>query len=189
MAHTQALCLYQIIRLFDGDVAARRSAEILIPSLENSALQLLNYVRFDDDLSALPELPLYPIQPTKDIWEDWILQESARRTALVTFFFLQAYRFMLGFVGLQCDGKLGLCHSWTLSAQLWNAKTAVEFAHAWSARQYFVVTNGQFAEILQEAKAEDVDTFGRIWISSLLGIEETEGWFASRGGSLRTVIV
>lgn len=185
LAHAQALLLYQIIRLFDGDIAARSSGEQLIPSLENAGLQLLTYVRFDDHLSSKPDLPFYPIQPIKDIWEDWILQESARRTALVTFYFLQTYRVLTGHIGLQCDGKMGLCHSWTLSSKLWDAGTTVEFAQAWKARQYYVVTNGQFAQVLQEAKAEDVDSFGRIWISSLLGIEETEGWFAARGGKLR----
>lgn len=47
--------------------------------------------------------------------------------------------------GLECDGKLGLCHSWS------------------------------------EAEAGDVDRCKRVWISSLLAMEEAGGWFATGG--------
>lgn len=192
LAHTQALILYQIIRLFDGDILARASAERHIANLETSALNLLAHVRFDSDedaarVAACPEevLSLLPVSQTKAFWVDWIFQESMRRTLLFSFFLIQAYRALMGHRGMVCDGRLGLVHSWTLSRTLWGACTAVEFAEAWRAGRHFVVTNGRFYWVLKEAMADDVDDFGRIWISSAMGIEETEGWFASRGGSLR----
>lgn len=183
LARTQALILYQTIRLFDGDIAARASAERSIPDLEASTMDLLSHVRFDVDSSA--DLPLYPLAPTKAFWRDWIVHESARRTVLFSFFFLQSYRLLSGQRGLTCDGRLGLCHAWTLSAHLWCARSPVEFARAWRGEKHFVVTDAQFGPVLEEARAEDVDRFGRMWISCLLGVEEAEGWFASRGGSLR----
>ncbi|KAJ6446826.1 Meiotic recombination protein rec8 [Purpureocillium lavendulum] len=191
LARTQALILYQIIRLFDGDMRARSSAEKAIPALESATMDLLAHVRFDavDEAPAREELPLHPLAPTQAFWRDWILQESARRTCLFAFFFLQVYRLLAGQRGLTCDGRLGLCHAWTLSAHLWTAPSAVEFARAWGARRHFVVRDAQFASVLDEAKADDVDRFGRMWISCLLGVDEAEGWFASRGGSLRMLEV
>jgi hypothetical protein len=187
LAHTQSLILYQTIRLFDGDIHARASAERIIPEVEESAMCLLAHVRFDLE-PPTKELPLYPLAPTKDFWNDWILQESARRTVLFCFFFLQAYRLVSGQRGLECDGRLGLCHSWTLSAYLWTASTPVQFGKAWKEKRHFVVTDAQFGEVLSAAQADDVDRFGRMWISSLLGMEEAEGWFVSRGGALRSLI-
>lgn len=189
LAHTQALILYQIIRLFDGDMRARASAEKAIPALESSTMDLLAHVRFDTVDPPEKELPLHPLAPTQAFWRDWILHESARRTCLFAFFFLQVYRLVSGQRGLTCDGRLGLCHAWTLSAYLWTASTAVEFARAWGARRHFVVRDAQFGNVLEEAKADDVDRFGRMWISCLLGVDEAEGWFASRGGSLRMLEV
>lgn len=183
LAHTHALLLYQIIRLFDGDIAARASAERILPALENSALALLNHVNFDIDTPGR-ELPLFPLAPTKTFWVEWIYQESARRTLLFTFFFMQAYRILSRTKGLTCDGQLGLCHSWTLSSYLWQAKTPMAFAEAWKNKKHFVITNARFGEVLEEAMADDVDTYGKIFITSLLGIEEAEGWFGSRGGKL-----
>lgn len=182
LAHTQALILYQIIRLFDGDIGARASAERTIPSLETSALCLLTHIQFHTDAAA--ELPLYPLATTKSFWKDWIFQETARRTILLTFYFLQAYRLLRGDVGLACDGKLGLVHSWTVSGHLWHAGTPVEFAEVWRKRKHYVVTNSMFMQVLDEAQADDIDWFGKMMISSLLGIDEAEGWFCSRGGSL-----
>ncbi|KAF5018424.1 hypothetical protein F66182_9598 [Fusarium sp. NRRL 66182] len=183
LAHTHALLLYQIIRLYDGDVGARASAERTIPAIEASAISLFSYAQFDLDWTSTA-LPLFPIAPTKTFWQDWILQESLRRTLLFTFYFVQIYRVMAGWKGLQCDGKLGLCHSWTLSAHLWNADTPLSFAEAWKDKKHYVVTNSVFSDVFLEAKADDIDSFGKIMISSLLGREEAEGWFASKGGKL-----
>lgn len=182
LAHTQALILYQIIRLFDGDITARACAERSISDLETSAMALLAHVNFDIENPAA--LPLFPLAPTKMFWHDWIFQESSRRTLLLTFYFLQAYRILSGQKGLHCDGRLGLCHSWTFSAHLWGARSAVEFAEAWGGKRHFVVNSGRFEEVLDKVGADDVDVFGKIFLSSFLGIDETEGWFASKGGML-----
>jgi hypothetical protein len=188
LAHTHALLLYQIIRLFDGDLAARASADQAIPKLESYALSLLGHVHFEDPLFPAPDLPLDPIGPTKIFWKQWLFQESARRTMLFVFFFLQIYRMVSGGMLIQCDGRMGLVHSWTLSAHLWQAKTPVEFAKAWRDRNHFVVTNAQFRQVINEAKADDVDAFGRILLSAMMGNDEADGWLAQRGGSLREEI-
>ncbi|KAH8169955.1 C6 zinc finger domain-containing protein [Sarocladium implicatum] len=184
LAHAQSLLLYQIIRLFDGDIRSRSSAERSITALETAAISLLPHVPFDEPLLPAPALPLTPLGPTKMFWKQWLFHESARRTMLFIFFFLQAYRMVSGGKILPCDGKLWLVHSWTMSAHLWKAKTPVEFAQAWKDRNHFVVTNAMFNAVLAEAKADDVDLFGKMLISALMGQDEADAWLTERGGSL-----
>ncbi|PTB41771.1 uncharacterized protein TrAFT101_009614 [Trichoderma asperellum] len=186
LAHTQALLLYQIIRLFDGDISARASGERLIPILETSAIGLLAHVVFDTEANCPDRFAECCVATLSDLWKDWIFQESARRTLLFTFFFLQAYRLLTGSQNLyQCDGRLGLCHSWMVSEHLWQAETALEFRDAWRQKNHFLVIDGQFTAVLSEAKAADVDLFGKMLLSAAMGIPELEAWFASRGGSLK----
>jgi hypothetical protein len=186
LAHTQALLLYQIIRLFDGDISARASGERIIPVLETSAIGLLAHVAFDTEANCSDRFSECCLATASDLWKDWIFQESARRTLLFTFFFLQAYRLLTGSQNLyRCDGRLGLCHSWTVSEHLWQAETALKFRDAWRQKNHFLVIDGQFNVVLSEAKAGDVDLFGKMLLSAAVGIPELEAWFASRGGSLK----
>ena len=104
---------------------------------------------------------------------------------LFIFFFLQTYRIVSGGKILPCDGKLWLVHSWTLSAYLWQADTPVGFAKVWKDRNHFVVTNACFNAVLAEAKADDVDQFGRMLICAMMGQDEADAWLTERGGSLR----
>ncbi|PKK43328.1 hypothetical protein CI102_11452 [Trichoderma harzianum] len=186
LAHTQALLLYQIIRLFDGNISARASGERTIPILETSAIGLLAHVIFDTEGNCSDRFSECCLATLSDLWKDWIFQESARRTLLFTFFFLQAYRVLTGSQNLyQCDGRLGLCHSWMVSEHLWQAETALDFRNAWRQRNHFLIIDGQFTAMLSEAKAGDVDLFGKMLLSAAVGIPELEAWFASRGGSLK----
>lgn len=186
LAHTQALLLYHIIRLFDGNISARASGERTIPILETSAIGLLAHVIFDTEGNCLDRFSECCLATLSDLWKDWIFQESARRTLLFTFFFLQAYRVLTGSQNLyQCDGRLGLCHSWMVSEHLWQAETALDFRNAWRQRNHFLIIDGQFTAMLSEAKADDVDLFGKMLLSAAVGIPELEAWFASRGGSLK----
>ncbi|PLB43976.1 hypothetical protein P170DRAFT_394113 [Aspergillus steynii IBT 23096] len=183
LAHTQALILYQIMRLFDGDIQARASAEPLISTLESSALSLLQYVHFPDPFE--PEA-IFPgsIEPVMEFWTSWVFQESARRTVLVTFYFTQIYRLLHDDPNMQCDGRLGLVHSWYFSAGLWHAQSAFDFAVAWTEKEHFVVYDANFTDVLQRARPTDVDLFGRMLLSAVLGIDEVRAWFYSRGAIL-----
>jgi hypothetical protein len=185
LAHTQALLLYHIIRIFDGDIAARADAERTQSALEDSAMALLNGANFDFAAKhPNAELPLFPLGPTRTFWHDWIYKESARRTLLFTFFLLQMYRILAGQPIAPCDGCLGVCNSFTFSAPLWHARSAVEFARAWEETRHLVVINGALEKVFNEARAHHADLFGKILLTSLIGLDEAEGWFASRGGSL-----
>ena len=46
------------------------------------------------------------------------------------------------------------------------------------------LTVNSILDMLKEARADDVDAFGRILLTSLMGIDEAKGWFLTKGGSL-----
>lgn len=130
-------------------------------------------------------------------WETWALEESMRRTFVMAIFFVRVYQLVCpapaaaaeGEGGEKtpeqmCDGKLGLCHSYTVSGHLWRARDADEFAERWRREGHFVVRNADFKEVLMNAGAEDLDDFTKILLCALLGREAVAKWFGDRGGCL-----
>ncbi|KAE8354849.1 hypothetical protein BDV28DRAFT_146662 [Aspergillus coremiiformis] len=155
----------------------------LIPELETSALTLLACIYFPDPITQPPILPT-SASAVIDFWTSWIFQESARRTVLFAFYLAQLYRLVQGEKNLVCDGKLGLVHSWYLSAHLWGAQDPDEFALVWNERDHFLVKDANFGRVLDEAGAGDVDVFGRMLLVSYLGREQASAWFLARGDVL-----
>jgi hypothetical protein len=172
------------MQLFDGDIRALKLAEQYMPTLESAAWALLPLITTPDPDSTQQPLSLFPLTSTREFWNDWVFQESARRTFFMTFFYLQVYRLLCGIPHLQCDGKLNICHSWTMSAHLWGAKDAIEFAEGWGSRKQFIVTDANIKAAVDGAMAEDVDDYAKMIFTALIGIDEFRGWMISRGGKL-----
>ncbi|KAI0518049.1 hypothetical protein F5B22DRAFT_635534 [Xylaria bambusicola] len=84
----------------------------------------------------------------------------------------------------RCDPSLLLCQSFTLSAHLWHARDAVDFAVAWRNKKHLVVKPFNIWKRIDTAQVDDIDKLGRMIMTSGMGMEEAKGWFASRGGSL-----
>ncbi|KAI0444203.1 hypothetical protein F4803DRAFT_512356 [Xylaria telfairii] len=84
----------------------------------------------------------------------------------------------------KCDPRLLLCRSLTLSAHLWHARDPVEFAVAWRDKKHLVAQPWNIWKRIDTAQPDDIDQFGRILMTSGMGIDEAKGWFASKGGSL-----
>lgn len=133
-------------------------------------------------------------------WETWALEESMRRTFVMAIFFVRVYQLVWPAPPApppaaataegektpeqMCDGKLGLCHSYTVSGHLWRARDADEFADRWRSEGHFVVRNTDFKEVLMNAGAEDLDDFTKILLCALLGRDAVAKWFVDRGGCL-----
>lgn len=181
LAHAHALLLYQIMRLFAGDVRSHATANALLGTLESTVVALSDNLYFPLPSESKELLPL-SMDPIIEFWEWWILQESARRTMLLTFYFIRIYKVLQGTVSVHCDGKLGITsHSWYLSAQMWNAQSAFDFAVAWAEKDHFVVRDLDFTAALENAQPDDVDLFGRMFMVTLLGIDGAKAWFYSKG--------
>ncbi|SPO06816.1 uncharacterized protein DNG_09510 [Cephalotrichum gorgonifer] len=189
LARAQALGIYHILALFDGDIECRAVASSLVPEMEEASESLLAYVTSPNSpstLSANPprDLPLFPLAETESFWRSWILHESTRRTWLFTNQLLVMYSFLT-----KRPGRMAACTtpedlSWSLSGHLWRAANALDFSVAWGGRRQLVITMGRFAECLNQAQAEDLDDFGRMLLTCFMGEQQARGWMASRGGSL-----
>ncbi|KAI0477588.1 hypothetical protein GGR56DRAFT_692283 [Xylariaceae sp. FL0804] len=96
-----------------------------------------------------------------------------------------------------CDPRFALCPPFTLSARVWRAADAAGFAAAWgfaAAAAAGVAGAGETgrpleatpadvtAVLVERAAPDDVDEFGRMLLSSALGMEDARAWFESRGG-------
>jgi hypothetical protein len=191
LAYVHALLLYQIIRFFDGNIQSRTSAERAIPTLELAALCLEPHVDLTDPSLSVPvagDLRLAPVRSLKKCWKDWQFQESARRTLLFTGFFLQVYRMLSLNQILPCEPDQQVVYKWTMSAHLWLAKTHVDFATAWTERRHFYVYNVGFADVMAHATSDDVDAFGLIMLTSILGLDECSAWLTRQGGLRQHVL-
>lgn len=195
LARTQAIMLYQIIRFFDGDVVARSSADSTFCELDTSSTSLYRYLAWDTDDTESNDLgcgndklePLFPpLQKISQFWREWVFRESARRTYLIARFFINVWRFLTGRGSTSCshDPPLNMWERWTLSAHLWNAQDAFDFAVAWRGKKHYVVQRKAVMVTLADAKGDDVDTFGKMILTAAMGISDAKIWLASIGSSL-----
>lgn len=182
IAKTQALLLYNIIGIFDTDINARATVENTQPLLQHAARRLLSFITF----GALQEAPDVSDRTNENalltarFWDEWVLMESARRTFLISLYFMHLYCIVVGTPSRTCNERRYLDRYWTISSSLWHSTNSVDFARAWRANRFFLARVGNFEQLLAEARAEDIDDFSRIFLSSLMGIKEFNMWMAAR---------
>jgi len=161
LARTQALFLYQIIRLFDGDVTLRSQSEKDIPLLKTWLAELC---RVRDNLDAAAQIDDRAANTRLPIdWERWIFAECMRRTVIMAYAVIMLYDCMRN---AEPDvSPWAFIHRWTLSQQLWSADSRLEFERAWRERPHCVISNFSFNKFLEFGKGEDVDAFAEIMLS------------------------
>ncbi|PSR97687.1 hypothetical protein BD289DRAFT_450808 [Coniella lustricola] len=201
LSRTQALILYQIMRFFDGDIAARSSADAMFADLHSSACALASYIDWEfqprsslDSKGLPPSLSSFAdfdMASSRKVWKQWFLNESARRTFLIACFFANSWRMLTGRQVAGCSKstssshhELYFVHKWTLSAHLWNAKDAYAFSVAWRDKNHYVVRRNKILSTLADAHGDDVDLFGKMLLTVALGIDGAKAWLALKGGSL-----
>ncbi|PMD66249.1 uncharacterized protein K444DRAFT_552904, partial [Hyaloscypha bicolor E] len=111
----QALVIYQIIRLFDGDIRARADAE----ASENTL------VDWTDRLVARTGANISPETAVSNSWENWVFEEAVSRTVIVSRM-VQAM-FMIVKQGFCTLVEAVTEMSFTAQKALWYAPTAVHW--------------------------------------------------------------
>ncbi|KAF2094196.1 hypothetical protein NA57DRAFT_47048 [Rhizodiscina lignyota] len=182
LAGTQALLLYQIIRVLDGDVRRERlRADAAMDRLESYTHALRPLVDVEDDSSVL--LTFYPTASSMSFWKSWIFRQSLCRTLIACFYFLSIYH-VLKENFAYCDAQKALSSLWAASAHLWNARSVMEFTTAWKEKKHFPIRDLDLTELIADARADDIDSFGKILLVAFMGIDDGRGWFLTRGGAL-----
>ncbi|KAJ9622247.1 hypothetical protein H2204_011595 [Knufia peltigerae] len=193
LARTQALFLFQIIRLLDGDVTLRAQGERDIRLLEvwlNDLCKVRENLRDlgagsgTSERNSVGRRNQHPPQ-----WETWIFAESVRRTIIMAHSFLQLYEMMKGLGSGSSNsseaedddrGVWDYTHRWTLSRHLWEAKSSFEFERAWKEKPHFIITNYAFNHFLQNGRGDDVDELAEILLSVYMGVEETKEFITAK---------
>ncbi|KAK9423954.1 putative Zn(2)-C6 fungal-type domain-containing protein [Seiridium unicorne] len=171
LARTQALFLYQIIRLFDGDIALRAQGEKDMPVLLIWLGELCKIRENLGDLQELEDITVRKGQPTE--WERWIFAESVRRTIIMAYSVLSLYELLKDPNHKGDPDPWAYVHRWTLSRPLWEAASSFEFDHLWKENPPFVIPNYSFGNFLKHGRGEDVDEFAKILMSVYLGMDGT----------------
>ncbi|KAJ6150130.1 transcription factor gsfR2 [Penicillium samsonianum] len=168
----QALILYQIIRLFDGDIRLRAQAEADEPVLIMWAAQLrLRTHQVQLSSPAPAEARLLPGSTFRD-WQRWLIEESCRRTVITAFMLKGVYEFLkLGY-----DTVPDLRMSFTAQAALWNSQSEISWRKAYSERERLEVRVTHWDEAIAKAKPGDLEELGVLIMAMLKGIEATGEW-------------
>ncbi|KAK3335611.1 hypothetical protein B0T19DRAFT_13617 [Cercophora scortea] len=178
LARAQALFIYQVIRLFDGDVTLRAEGERDIPLLQKWLLDLCRVRENLGELALVVGDGVRQAQRPKD-WERWIFAESVRRTIIMSYCVLSMYEVLRKSPLPNDNGHdpWKYVHRWTLSRHLWEADSSFAFFRMWEEKKpHFVINNYTFDDFLRCGRREAVDDFARIMLSTYMGADETRAF-------------
>ena len=179
LSQVQALLIYQIICLFDGDISMRAQAEKYLGQLDCWAGQLLQTISgFGEGggqhIAAADTDFLRPNQdPATMRWKRWIVAESTRRT-WVTATRVQAVYLVLqqGWAG--CPGTL----LFTARKGIWDADSAYSWAKTCNEdgplllQQLPTLSDG----IISIVRMSEIDEFARVSLALSWGPEKMAKW-------------
>jgi hypothetical protein len=167
----QALIIFQIIRLFDGDIRERADAErhdeTLAQWTDNLALRTGVTASSDSILPAA--------------WESWVFEEVVCRTIVVS-------RMVQAMFSIQ---KLGYCTlvaavtelSFTVQKAFWDAPTATHWQRAVKEKNRFHAPRTDFTEALSTATLDDVDELGLLVLVTYKGLDGVNEWITRTGST------
>ncbi|EXK24150.1 hypothetical protein FOMG_19111 [Fusarium oxysporum f. sp. melonis 26406] len=183
LARTQALLIFQIICLFDGDIQSRVHGEAFLTTLISWAALLIQKAKED----AATDQPIDPGEllnesqitrlhsngTTTSSWKAYILSESIRRTWVITVLTDAAY-WILKNGSSVCRGSLTI----TARRGVWDALSPREWVAAFeSASTIKRVVNCQHLDtVILGAKPLDVDEIGLALFAYGRGQEALNDW-------------
>ncbi|KAF2009742.1 hypothetical protein BU24DRAFT_81470 [Aaosphaeria arxii CBS 175.79] len=181
LARTHALLLYQIIHFFNDDIRYHAYIDVTTKALEEAGYALHSMIQSYEDPSG--PIQLYPSAAARTAWKNYIIRESSRRTLLIALHFVALCKLFRGWLSA-CRDDLVLGNRVTYSAHLWKVDNALDFALAWNEKNHFLVKELDFDNLLENAKPDDVDVFGKMLLTGVLGIDDVKAWLYTRGGKL-----
>ncbi|KAJ4179677.1 hypothetical protein NW767_014568 [Fusarium falciforme] len=188
LARTQALLIYKIIRLFDGDIRARAQAEAHIDILSQWARQLWQSAQLavslgqtkgapDQDADGLVRLQLRAGENLASIWRAWGFAESIRRTYL-TATLTEAVFQTLKQGWAPCPGGI----TFTASKGMWDAPHPQAWLDEFPLGGVITIQCIEGYRLFGEALPSDVDEFTHATLIVSYGLERFEEWSTKREG-------
>ncbi|PNH73906.1 hypothetical protein VD0001_g3616 [Verticillium dahliae] len=176
LARTQALLIYQQIRVFDGDIGLQEQAERDMGTLETWLEDLETYRDNLAELWLLEEIVLRSRPPQS--WERWIFAECVRRTIWLGYGFIGLVAMLktVGIGGTPLPGRFAAVHRWTASKHLWEADSSHAFMMAWREKKQYIVQNLSIQRLPRSIKATDTDDMIKLLLAWLMGPDEMKQW-------------
>lgn len=172
LARVQALLVYQVIRLFDGNIRLRAQAEQHSPVLSRWVGQL--WERAAADLGG-NRVQGMSTRPENDAvlrsWRTWITSESVRRTWLTVKILLSVYD-TLKQGWSECPGGL----FFTAREGIWSASSAYAWSKACRDGGPLFLQSMRLEGLFGYAKPSEVGEFGRAVLSICFGSEKMDRW-------------
>ncbi|KAJ8112636.1 hypothetical protein OPT61_g5038 [Boeremia exigua] len=181
IARAHALLLYQVMLVFGDDVRSFSQSEAILHHLEQIGCLLLQLSSEQADPSG--PLPLYPSTRAHTAWRSYIFRETLRRTVLSLYQFVAICRILFGRLE-NCAPRLSRGSKVTISAHLWRAESAFEFAMVWNREPHFLVYDLDFTDLLRDGRPDDTDEFAKTMLVGIQGIDDVRGWLYNKGGTL-----
>ncbi|KAI0449728.1 hypothetical protein F5B21DRAFT_519806 [Xylaria acuta] len=179
LAQVQALFIYQFIRLFDGDIRHRAQAEQHTATLQEWRTQLWEAARLKAYLQqtlgeiSFSNMRSYDIcEPTAQVWDDWILAESIRRTWIVVNYTHSVYITLRDGQG-GCPGSI----AYTLRRGLWDATTPSEWRRLANNQDPLFMRSDPPNMLFTKALPPEVDQFGLSIVSIMWDSRRIDSWF------------
>ena len=180
LGRVQALFIFVFVRLFDGSVRLRASAEQQLPTLRlwvNWMWEAVKRYRGEDGF-----LGRRPIQwnvgdfeseydACQEQWRLWILTESVRRTHITVDTVAKVYQTMAK-GHADCAGAV----MFTARRGLWEAESAVEWFDLSCAKCPLLVPSLQPRSCITQYAAGEIDDFVKMYWTFIIGTDKIRYW-------------
>lgn len=184
LARVHALLVYQIIRLYDGDIRLRHDAEEHIPVLETWAHALMNtaassagagtfltMANIDEVAPTLCGLEAPDRSMSEVLWNAWILAESVRRAWMMTASLKTIYFAMMkGWA--PCPGGV----MWTTRKGVWGAQSALSWNMMCSGTDIGFMHRDGTEKLFVDSTPDEVDDFAKAVMTISFGSEKISLW-------------
>lgn len=186
LARVQALMVFLIIRLWDGDIRQRHLAEKHLPTLDIWTRQMLdcggevatngkmltsNYLKGDDPCPIEFDKAKCDDDPEKLLWHAWILSETIRRTWAISESVRSIYSIMqMG--EAECPGGMMV----TTRRGAWEAESAYAWTKTCAEQTVGFMRRNETEKVLFECEPADVDQFTLVLLELDHGTEKLERW-------------
>ncbi|KAF7589354.1 hypothetical protein BBP40_004434 [Aspergillus hancockii] len=177
LVRVQALLVYQIICLFDGDVHQRSLGEKRIPTLALWSSQMLECARISSEYIQLAQGAFCPPEPREEtIWKAWVLAESVRRTWMMRAIVVSVYE-LLKCGRTSCPGGV----KFTARAGLWEASSAQSWVAACQQQDVLFLSVVDANRLFLQVRPNEVDGFMHFILTVICGLDAVVTWVSSTG--------
>ncbi|KAF2675544.1 hypothetical protein BT63DRAFT_420740 [Microthyrium microscopicum] len=180
LARVLALFVYEFMRLFDGSVRLRASAERQLPTLRTWVIEMwqaANTYRGEHGFSLLQQITSESdYGDCSELWKVWILTETVRRTQVIIDTIANTYETMTrGWA--ECTGAAMI----TGRTGLWDAQSAVKWYDLTcrSAQVPLLVSSLEAGSLISGHRAEEFDDLVKMFWRFTVGPDKIQCWIDS----------